>query len=137
MTAAQADPNFGLGDRDVALVIARYTGASLGLLAFTITSLAGLITGNSVTVTLSRSLFALFAFCALGFLLGSAAQLVVSEYERERASDARNASTTVSAASAINPGSTSGSPGTGTANDRAPAPDQPSLATARTSSPTG
>ena len=77
------------GDRDVANVIARYTGACLGLLAFAVTSVAGLLTGNAVTVTLSRSLFALFLFCVLGLVLGGAAQLVVAEYERNRESEIR------------------------------------------------
>ena len=77
------------GDRDVANVIARYTGACLGLLAFAVTSVAGLMTGNAVTVTLSRSLLALFLFCVLGLVLGSAAQLVVAEYERNRDSEIR------------------------------------------------
>lgn len=77
------------GDRDVAKVIARYTGACLGLLAFAVTSVAGLLTGNAVTVTLSRSLFALFLFCVLGLVLGGAAQLVVAEYERNRESEIR------------------------------------------------
>ncbi|MGI0149375.1 MAG: hypothetical protein ACREDF_07585 [Thermoplasmata archaeon] len=82
-------PAARFGDRDVAEMIARYTGASLGLLAFAVTSVAGLVTGNPVTVTLSRSLFALFVFCLIGLVLGGAAQLVVTEYERNRESALR------------------------------------------------
>lgn len=65
-------------------MVSRFTGASLGLLAFAITTLAGLYAGNPTTVTLSRSIVALFAFCVIGLLLGRAAQAVVSEYERSR-----------------------------------------------------
>lgn len=65
-------------------MIARYSGATLGLLAFTIVVTAGLFTQNPMTVTLSRSIFALFTFCLLGFVLGGAAQMVVNENTRQR-----------------------------------------------------
>ncbi len=65
-------------------MVARLTGASLGFLAFTVTIVAGLAVGNPVSVTLSRSIFALFAFVILGMLLGGAAQLVIGEYGRKR-----------------------------------------------------
>jgi hypothetical protein len=62
-------------------VVARFAGAALGLLAFTITVVAGLLAQNPVGVTLSRSLLALLLFCLLGLALGSAAQAVITEYE--------------------------------------------------------
>ena len=62
---------------------ARYAGASLGLLAFTIVVTAGLIAQNPVTVTLSRSIFALFLFCLIGLVLGRVAQMVVAEHQRK------------------------------------------------------
>ena len=62
-------------------MVARFTGASLGLLAFTITVIGGLFVQNPLTVTLSRSVFALFVFCLLGLVLGAMAQRVVDEYE--------------------------------------------------------
>ncbi len=65
-------------------MVPRFTGASLGLLAFATTMVAGLYVGNPPMVTLSRSILALFAFCVIGLLLGRAAQAVVSEYERSR-----------------------------------------------------
>lgn len=66
-------------------MVARFSAASLGLLAFAISATAGLLVGNPVDVTLSRSIFALVVFSVLGVLLGGAAQLVVSEHERGEA----------------------------------------------------
>jgi hypothetical protein len=65
-------------------MVARFAGASLGLLAFATSTGAGLYVGNPPTVTLSRSIIALFTFCIIGLLLGKAAQSVVAEYERNR-----------------------------------------------------
>jgi hypothetical protein len=72
------------GNKDVADMIARYAGASLGLLAFAIVTVAGLFTQNPFTVTLSRGILALFLFCVIGFVLGGAAQLILNEYEKNR-----------------------------------------------------
>jgi len=69
---------------DVALMVARLTGAALGLLAFTVTVISGMVVENPVTVTLSRSILALFIFCLLGMALGAAAQAVVAEHESRR-----------------------------------------------------
>ena len=68
-------------------MIARYAGASLGLLAFSVSILAGLFVQNPVSVTLSRSIIALFVFCVIGLVLGSAAQVVVAEHEKNRKSE--------------------------------------------------
>ncbi len=68
-------------------MVARYAGASLGLLGFTITIVAGMFAQNPATVTLSRGILALFGFCVIGLVLGSAAQLVVNEHERKRESE--------------------------------------------------
>lgn len=65
-------------------MIARFTAASLGLFAFAVTVVAGLVARNPVTTTLSRSILALFLFCAVGFLLGSVAQRIVTEYKQQR-----------------------------------------------------
>ena len=65
-------------------MIARFVGASLGLLAFCITVVAGLYAQNPVTTTLSRSIFALFVFFLLGLALGTAAEAVVNEHEHSR-----------------------------------------------------
>ena len=70
-------------------MVARYAGASLGLLAFSIVVTAGLIARNPVTVTLSRSIFALFLFCLIGLVLGRIAQVVVAEHERKRDTEIR------------------------------------------------
>ena len=75
------------GDTDVAVMIARYTGAMLGLFAFAVVITAGLLAHNSFSLTLSRAVFALFAFLVLGLVLGTAAQLVVGEYEKNRESE--------------------------------------------------
>lgn len=68
-------------------MVARFTGASLGLFAFAVTTVAGLFVRNPVEVVLSRSILALFVFCFIGFLLGYVAQLVVTEYEKDRATE--------------------------------------------------
>lgn len=70
-------------------MVARILGASLGLLAFTITIIAGLYVQNPVTVTLARGILALFVFCVIGLVLGGAAQLIVNEHEREGAKEIR------------------------------------------------
>ena len=68
-------------------MVARFTGASLGLFAFAVTTVAGLFVRNPVEVVLSRGILALFVFCLIGFLLGHVAQLVVTEYEKDRAAE--------------------------------------------------
>jgi len=77
------------GDRDVAWMIARYAGASLGLLAFAIAVMGGLATRNPFTVTLSRGILAMFVFCLIGLVLGRLAQMVVSEHETKRETEIR------------------------------------------------
>lgn len=71
-------------------MIARFAGALLGLLAFTITTAAGLLARNPVEVTLSRGIFALVLFCLIGSILGKAAQMVVAEHERDQETKIRN-----------------------------------------------
>jgi hypothetical protein len=78
-------------------MLARFTGAALGLLAFTITVTAGFFTGNPITTTLSRSILALFSFCFLGLVLGAAAQAVVTDYVARRESKIREKYPRVSA----------------------------------------
>lgn len=71
-------------------MIARFAGASLGLLAFTIAVLGGLYAHNPITVTLSRSILALILFCVLGMSLGTAVQMVITEYEKRREEEIRS-----------------------------------------------
>ncbi len=61
-------------------MIARFSGAVLGLLAFGVATVAGLIAGNSPVTVLSRALWALVLFCVIGLVVGTAAQTVVNEY---------------------------------------------------------
>ena len=70
-------------------MIARFAGAGLGFLAFTITAFAGLLVQNPVTVTLSRSILAFFVFSIIGLAVGAAAEFVVREYEKDRESEIR------------------------------------------------
>lgn len=65
-------------------MVARYAGASLGLLAFAVTIAAGLFAQNPVEVTLSRSILSLFVFFGIGTVLGLAAQRVITEHEEFR-----------------------------------------------------
>ena len=62
----------------------RVTGAVLGLLAFSTAIFAGVWVDNPVTVTLSRALWAMMAFCVIGLVLGWAARVVVREHIRRR-----------------------------------------------------
>ena len=70
-------------------MVARVVGASLGLLAFTVTIVAGLYVQNPVTVTLSRGILALFVFCVIGLVLGGAAQIVINEHGDKREEEIR------------------------------------------------
>ncbi|MCP4247160.1 MAG: hypothetical protein GY778_08930 [bacterium] len=65
-------------------MVARYTGACLGLLAFGLTVIVGLAVNNPATVTLSRAVWALVVFCAIGLMLGGIAQVVIREHARRR-----------------------------------------------------
>lgn len=65
-------------------MVTRYTGASLGLLGFSITTAAGLFAQNPVEVILSRSLLSMFVLFGIGSVLGSVAQRVITEYEDDR-----------------------------------------------------
>ncbi len=69
-------------------MIARFSGASLGLLAFCVTVLAGVYVQNPVTTTLSRGILALFLFFVIGFALGLVADTVVNEHECAREDEA-------------------------------------------------
>ncbi len=68
-------------------MVARFTGASLGLFAFSITLIAGLVVQNPFAVTLSRGIIALFTFCLIGLVLGAAADKVLSEHERSKTAE--------------------------------------------------
>ena len=70
-------------------MVARVAASSLGLLAFFISLLAGMFVQNPVTVTLSRSILAMFVFFVIGLVLGGAAQMVIAEHERSRESAIR------------------------------------------------
>ena len=62
----------------------RGVGATLGLLAFATTIVAGLWVGNPVNIILMRALSAMLLFCVIGVVIGSAAQLVVREHAHNR-----------------------------------------------------
>ena len=63
-------------------MVARFSGAGLGLLAFAVTATSGLIAQVPADVTLSRSILALFLFCVIGLLLGGVAQCVIDEHRK-------------------------------------------------------
>lgn len=81
-------------------MVSRFAGATLGLLAFAVTVLAGLWAGNTVTVILSRAIGALLIFCFIGVALGTAAQAVVNEH-RQRREEAARAGVAIAEASAF------------------------------------
>jgi len=70
-------------------MVARFSGAGLGLFAFCVTVVAGVYVQNPVTTTLSRGILALFLFFIIGFALGMAAETVVNEHERSREAESR------------------------------------------------
>lgn len=70
-------------------MIARLTSVSLGLLAFAVSTFAGLYAQNPVTVTLYRSILALVVFSILGLAVGHAAQKVATEHLRIREAQVR------------------------------------------------
>lgn len=69
-------------------MVSRFLGAGLGLLAFAVAGIAGIVVHNPIEVTLSRSLLALVVFFAIGRLLGGAVELMVEEHVRGRRSAA-------------------------------------------------
>ena len=70
-------------------MVARFAGAGLGLLAFAVTTIAGLVSRVPADVTLSRSILALFLFCVMGLLLGAVAQCVIDEHRKAEESRIR------------------------------------------------
>jgi membrane protein DedA with SNARE-associated domain len=58
----------------------RGIGAQIGLLAFAVAVLAGLYSGNSVTVTLTRALVAMVIGSLVGQIAGWAAKLVLRDH---------------------------------------------------------
>ena len=65
-------------------MIVKFSGAILGLLAFSVAVVGGLWVGNPATVVLSRAIWSLVVFCALGLVVGFAAHAVVEEYAHRR-----------------------------------------------------
>ena len=68
-------------------MVARLAGAGLGLFAFAVASIVGLLVRNPIDVVLSRSILALVVFCGLGLLLGGVAELVLAERRQQRESE--------------------------------------------------
>jgi F0F1-type ATP synthase assembly protein I len=68
-------------------MIARFSGAVLGLLAFGVATVAGVVVGNPVHVVLSRAIWALIVFCIIGLAVGAAAQAVVAEYHARKSAE--------------------------------------------------
>ena len=64
--------------------MARRVMATMGLLAFSITILGGVVSGSSVEFILSRALWAMLGFCLLGLAVGWAAERVVREYRAKQ-----------------------------------------------------
>jgi predicted lipid-binding transport protein (Tim44 family) len=62
----------------------RVTGVCLGLLAFAVTIIAGLLVGNPSMTVLSRALWAMASFFALGCVLGYVSQRVIDEHAVRR-----------------------------------------------------
>jgi hypothetical protein len=67
-------------------MVSRYAGACLGLLAFAVCTIAGVMAGLSLVDVLSRAVRALVLFCLLGLVLGAVAQSVIVDHHRSNAS---------------------------------------------------
>ncbi len=65
-------------------MVARFTGAVLGLMGFGVAALAGIIVGNPISTILSRAVWSLILFCIIGLCVGAAAQLVIAEHEARK-----------------------------------------------------
>jgi hypothetical protein len=65
-------------------MIPRFAGATLGILAFSVTIVSGLVAGLPTRTILSRSLWAMGLFCVLGLVLGWATQSAVSDHFARR-----------------------------------------------------
>lgn len=63
----------------------RRAGACLGLLAFCLTIVRGMGTGNSPELVLTRALWAMIIFFVLGLVLGFAGHLAINEHSANRA----------------------------------------------------
>lgn len=65
----------------------RLCGAALGLFAFAITILQGLLVNNPVETTLVRAVKAMFGFCVLGLCLGWVSHRVLDEHALRRSNE--------------------------------------------------
>ena len=65
----------------------RLCGASLGLFAFAITLIQGLLVGNPTETTLVRAVKAMFGFCVLGLCVGWVAQRILDEHAVRRSNE--------------------------------------------------
>ena len=55
-------------------------GAALGLFAFAVTTVSGLVAGNPAEVILLRSIWAMVIFCMMGMTTGWVASRVLDEH---------------------------------------------------------
>src|SRR3990172_5250749 len=62
----------------------RFIAAALGLLAFSVSILGGLWTGNPVGVILSRAVGAMALFTVIGLVIGWSVALVLREHAAQR-----------------------------------------------------
>jgi hypothetical protein len=62
----------------------RLCGAALGLFAFAIAILQGLLVNNPTETTLIRAVQAMFAFCVIGLCVGWVAQRILDEHAIRR-----------------------------------------------------
>ena len=62
---------------------ARYLAGLLGLLAFAVCMIGGLVAGTRAATAIERGLWAMILFALLGWCLGWAAEAVIHEYVRK------------------------------------------------------
>lgn len=62
----------------------RLCGAALGFLAFSVTTILGVVAGNSMEATLGRAIWAMIAFCFIGLTTGWVANRVLDEHAKAK-----------------------------------------------------
>lgn len=67
----------------------KVVGGIMGMIAFAVAALVGLIAGNDVATVLTRALVAMGVFFAVGFLLGTMGRRLIDEHMSRMIDDDR------------------------------------------------
>lgn len=103
----------------------RLCGASLGLFAFSVAIIQGLMVENPGDVILVRAMWALFLFCGLGLIVGWVANRILDEHAQTRYRELFPESEAAEKSSAAPAEPAAGTQAATPRNDGASAADQP------------